>query len=134
MIILKFIKNEIKKLTYPRAYFALKIGNQSIQEFVVRNVLAFFMIFMLLFAGITLFLTFMGYDIVTSFSATIATLGNIGPGLARVGAIENYAFFDPISKIVLVFSMLLGRLELYSVLILFYTLFYPKKLFGGIKK
>ena len=133
MIILRFIKNEIKKLTYPRAYFSLKIGDQSIQEYVVRNVIAFFLIFMFLFAGITLFLTFMGYDIVTSFSATIATLGNIGPGLARVGAVENYAFFDPISKIVLIFSMLLGRLELYSVLILFYTLFYPKRLFGKMK-
>jgi len=61
-------------------------------------------------------------------------LGNIGPGLARVGAVENYAFFDPISKVVLVFSMLLGRLELYSVLILFYTLFYPKRLFGKMKR
>ncbi len=68
----------------------------------------------------------MGYDIVTSFTASIATLGNIGPGLARVGAIENFAFFDPISKLVLTFSMLLGRLELYSVLILIYFLIFKR--------
>ena len=63
----------------------------------------------------------MGYDIITSFSAAIASLGNIGPGLARVGAIENYSFFDTYSKIVLIFAMFLGRLEIFSVLILLYS-------------
>ncbi|MCK4907680.1 MAG: TrkH family potassium uptake protein, partial [Spirochaetes bacterium] len=87
----------------------------------------FFIFFLLFFALITLFLTFQGYDIVTSFSASIATLGNIGPGLAKVGAVENYAFFDPLSKIVLIFSMLLGRLEVYSVLILFYAVAHRNK-------
>ena len=81
-----------------------------------------------MFALITLFLTFRGYDIVTSVAASIATLSNIGPGLARVGAIENYAFFDNISKVVLTLSMLMGRLELYSVLILLHYIFKPKKI------
>lgn len=127
MIGLKFIVNEIKKLTYPKAFFSLKIGDDNVKEYVSRNVIAFIMLFLLMFAFIGLFLTFRGYDIITSFAASIATLSNIGPGLARVGAIENYAFFDNISKIVLTFSMLLGRLELYSVLILLYYLFSPKR-------
>jgi trk system potassium uptake protein TrkH len=83
---------------------------------------------------VTLILTFRGNDIITSFSASIATLSGVGPGLARVGAIENYAFFDNTSKLVLIFNMLIGRLEIYSVLILFYTLFYPKRLFGKMKR
>ena len=69
----------------------------------------------------------MGYDIVTSFTAAIACLGNIGPGLARVGAVENFGFFDPYSKAVLIFCMLLGRLEIYSVLILIYSLVFRKR-------
>ena len=124
----KFVVKEVRKLTYPKGLFTLKIGKDKIQEGVMKNVIAFIILFVGLFGIINLFLTFRGYDIVTSFSASIATLSNIGPGLARVGAIENYAFFDNISKVVLSFSMLLGRLELYSVLIFFYYLFNPKKI------
>jgi trk/ktr system potassium uptake protein len=124
----KFVAKEIRKLTYPNALFTLKIGKDHVKEHVMKNVIAFLILFIGLFAIITLFLAFRGYDIVTSFSASIATLSNIGPGLAGVGAIENYAFFDNISKVVLTFSMLLGRLELYSVIIMIYYLFNPKKI------
>ncbi len=124
----KFVVKEIRKITYPNAVFSLKIGKDKVQESVMKNVIAFIILFIGLFAAINLFLTFRGYDIVTSFSASVATLSNIGPGLARVGAIENYAFFDNISKLVLSFSMLLGRLELFSVLIMVHYLFNPKKI------
>ena len=124
----KFAANEIRKITYPNALFSLKIGKEHVKEHVVKNVIAFIILFIGLFAIINLILTFRGYDIVTSFSASIATLSNIGPGLAKIGAIENYAFFDNISKIVLTFSMLLGRLELYSVIIMVYYLFNPKRI------
>jgi len=128
MAVFKLSFNEIKKLAYPRAFVSLKIGSETISDQVVKNIAAFFILFISIFAFVTLFLTFQGYDIITSFSASIATLGNIGPGLARVGAVENFAFFDSISKIVLSFNMLLGRLEIYSVLILIYSIFNPKKL------
>ncbi|MBU4486956.1 MAG: TrkH family potassium uptake protein [Candidatus Delongbacteria bacterium] len=128
MVSLKFALNEIKKLTYPRAFFSLKIGKETFGDFVIKNIVAFFILFVSIFVLTTLFLSFQGYDIVTSFSASIATLGNIGPGLSKVGAVENYAFFDNASKLVLSFNMLIGRLEIYSVLILIYTLFNPKKL------
>jgi len=122
MIVIRNIINEIKKLKNPKTFVSLKIGPDIIPDFVIRNVMAFFALFVLTFGFVTMFLLFMGYDMITSFSASIATLGNIGPGLARVGAIENYAFFDPVSKIVLSISMLMGRLELYSIIILFYSL------------
>ena len=127
IIIIKAAFAEIKKLVHPKGFFSVKVSGEAIHSKVIKNVAGFFIFFLLFFALITLFLTFQGYDIVTSFSASIATLGNIGPGLARVGAVENYAFFDPLSKIVLTFSMLLGRLEVYSVLILFYAVAYRNK-------
>ena len=127
MSVFKFSFNEIKKMIYPRSVISLKFGNDLISDTLFKNISAFFILFISVFALSTLFLTFRGYDIVTSFSASIATLANIGPGLSRVGAVENYAFFDGASKILLTFNMLLGRLELYSVLILIYSLFNPKK-------
>ncbi len=127
MVVVKYLKTEVLKLINPRAFYSIRIGKEVVQNYVVRNIIAFFIIFISFFVIISLFLTFMGYDIVTSFTASIAALGNIGPGLARVGAIENFAFFDPISKLVLVFAMLLGRLELYSVLILIYFLIFNKR-------
>ena len=126
MVTLKFLRTEILKLINPRAIYSVKVENDVVPNFVVKNIIAFVMIFIGIFASVSLFLTFMGYDIITSFTASIATLGNIGPGLARVGAIENFAFFDPISKLVLTFAMLLGRLELYSVLILIYFLIFQR--------
>ncbi len=123
MIILKKVANEIKKLARPKAVLCVRVGKEAVSENIVRSVSAFFILFILLYGLITLFLSFMGYDIITSLSASVATLGNIGPGLGRVGAIENYAFFDPFSKVVLIFAMMLGRLEIYSVLILFYAFF-----------
>ena len=126
MILLKETINEVKKMAHPKAIYSVKIGEDTITSMSVRNIMSMIIIFCLIFTLTTLFLTFMGYDIITSFSASIATLSNIGPGLARVGAIENFAFFDPLSKLVLTFSMLLGRLEVFSVIIMVYSLFSKK--------
>ncbi len=123
IILFKVAGREIRHLFYPKGVFEIRLGNEAVSNGLVRNIFGFFVLFMGTFAFVTLFLAFRGYDIVTSFSASIATLGNIGPGLARVGAIENYAFFDPASKLVLIFSMLSGRLELYSVFVFLYALF-----------
>ncbi|MEA1986721.1 MAG: potassium transporter TrkG [Candidatus Marinimicrobia bacterium] len=134
MVTLKHMKNEIKKLIYPNRIFSIKIGKEAVPDFVIKNILAFVFTFIIIFVGLTLFISFMGYDIITSFSTAIATLGNIGPGLARVGAIENYAFFDQITKLVLSFAMMLGRLELYSVLILVYYIFSHRPQIRTFKK
>ncbi len=121
MILFKTAYNEIKKLAHPKSFFSLKIGSYPFPETVIRNVAGFFVLFIFFFFLSTLLLSLMGYDMITAFSASIATLGNIGPGLSMVGATENYAFFDNASKLLLCFNMLLGRLEIYSVLILLYT-------------
>jgi len=127
LILFKHLYTEVKKLAHPRGFFAVKVGDDYVENSVVRNVLGFSILFAFFFGATTLFLAFMGYDIITSFTAAIACLGNIGPGLARVGAVENFGFFDPYSKVVLIFCMLLGRLEIYSVLILIYSLIFRKR-------
>jgi trk system potassium uptake protein TrkH len=128
LLVFKFIFSEIRKLTHPRAFFSVKIGDKTYQDSVLRNVVAFFVIYIFAFGTVTLLLTSQGYDIVTSFSASVATISGVGPGLARVGAVENFAFFNDFSKILLSLNMLLGRLEIYSVLILIYSLLNPKRM------
>jgi len=128
MMTIKFVFNEIKKLTYPRASFSVKIAGDVFKDPVIKNALAFVILYISTFGVVTLILTFMGYDFVTSFSASAATLGGVGPGLAKAGAIENFAFFDDFSTLLLSVNMLLGRLEIYPLLILLYSVFNPRKL------
>lgn len=127
MILLKAAWNEILKLLHPNALFAMRIEKQAIPAGAVQNTLAFFFLYISLFLLVTLYLAGMGYDLPTSFSASVATLSNIGPGLGSVGAVENYAFFDPVSKLVLSLAMLAGRLEVFSVIIFFYCLFNSRR-------
>jgi len=68
----------------------------------------------------------MGYDPATSLSAVATTMENCGPGLGRIGPFENFAFFNPIAKLLLIFSMLAGRLELFIVLVLFMPAFWKR--------
>ncbi|MCB0049912.1 MAG: TrkH family potassium uptake protein, partial [Caldilinea sp.] len=118
-LLLKFVLAEFSRLLHPHAIIPVRVRQQTIPRDVVMNVLGFFVLYILIFAGGTLLIAAMGYDVATSFGAVAATLGNVGPGLGEVGAIDNYAHFPPIGKWILSFFMLLGRLELYTVLILF---------------
>ncbi len=79
--------------------------------------MAFFLLYMLIFAIGVVVMAFVGVDFETSIGSVAATLGNIGPGIGGVGPVDNYAFFTPFSKWFLSFLMLLGRLELFTVLI-----------------
>ena len=88
--------------------------------------MAFFIIYILIFASATIALSVMGYDFETSIGATIASLGNIGPGIGGVGPVENYGFFTPIAKWLLSFLMLLGRLELFTILIVLSPAFWKQ--------
>ena len=118
-LLLKFVLAEFSRLLHPHAIIPVRVRQQTIPRDVVMNVLGFFVLYILIFAVGTLLIAAMGYDVATSFGAVAATLGNVGPGLGEVGAIDNYAHFPPIGKWILSFFMLLGRLELYTVLILF---------------
>jgi trk system potassium uptake protein TrkH len=116
-IVLKKVRRELRRFVRPQAVLALKLGGKPVDQSIVSHIAAFFVMFILLFAVITLSMTFFTPDIETAFTSVIATMGNIGPGLAAVGATQNYADIPAAGKAILTFCMLLGRLELYTVLI-----------------
>ena len=84
----------------------------------MHSILVFFTSFIILFASGAIFMAALGLDLITAATSVAACLGNIGPGLARVGAVENYAHIPSLGKVFLAFSMMLGRLELGTILVL----------------
>lgn len=126
MIVLKHSVNEIKKLLHPNAYLPVRLGTSVVQPEVVTNVLGFFLLYMLIFALGSVAMAAMGLDLVTAISSVAATLGNIGPGLGTIGPTENFAHIPVLGKWLLSFFMLLGRLEIYTIIILFVPEFWKK--------
>lgn len=118
LIILKNAYIEFKRLLHPRGIIPVRINNQTVDSKNVYNVLAFFFIYLLVFILGALVISAFGYDIMTSAGASIACLGNIGPGFGGVDPSHSFAFFNDGVKLFLSFLMLLGRLELFTVLIL----------------
>ncbi len=119
MMIGKVALNELRKLTQPRLVRPVKIGDQAVDDKRVINVVSFGALFVGLFILTSLLMTLFVPDLTTAISCSIATIGNIGPGLAGIGATENYAWIPMPGKWLLVISMLLGRLEIFTVLIIF---------------
>ena len=118
LIIFKNAYVEFKRLLHPRGVIPVRMNNQTVDSKNVYNVLAFFFIYLLTFIFGALVISAFGYDIVTSAGASIACLGNIGPGFGGVNPSQSFAFFGDEAKLFLSFLMLLGRLELFTVLIL----------------
>ncbi len=126
---LLLIKNsflEMKRSIHPQAIIPVKYNGKSVTQQIIFNIMAFFLIYILIFSFGTLMLSLLGYNFETSIGATIASLGNIGPGIGDVGPVDNYAFFTPIAKWFLSFLMLLGRLELFTVLIVISPAFWRR--------
>lgn len=119
-IALKMGVKSIIQVILPNAIMPLKIDSKPVSDTYVVRAAAFFIIYMFLFVFGTVVMTITeNTDLVTAFAASVACLSNIGPGLGQVGAVENYAWISPVGKWILSFLMLAGRLELYSILILF---------------
>ncbi len=113
---------EIRRIIRPRAVFNVKIRQRTIPEEVIGNTAGFLILYFLLFGICSVFMHLLGLDLETAFSSVLACISNIGPGLGRVGAVENYAHIPAVGKIILAMCMLIGRLEIYAVLILFFPL------------
>ena len=118
-LLVKFVFSEITRLVHPRAVVPVRIAGNAIAREVTTNVLGFSVLFMLVFAIGVFIMSELGLDMATSFGAVIACLGNIGPGLGEVGPVSNYANVPEPGKWVLALLMLMGRLELYTVIVLF---------------
>lgn len=120
ILLVKTIVKELNSYIHPRSIKKLTFDERPIDHEVMRSTNVYFITFMLIFTGSVLIVSFEGWDLVTNFTAVIATLNNIGPGLELVGPSRNFGFLSPLSKYVLMFDMLAGRLELFPLLILFH--------------
>ena len=118
LILFRAVRRELYQILHPRSVKKVRVNGQPVSDNLVRTVLTFFSAYLILFAVSVLLLSLNGAAFETNFTAAAATLNNIGPGLGPVGPMGNYAFFSPFSKLVLIFDMLAGRLELYPILLL----------------
>jgi trk system potassium uptake protein len=105
LILVGHVRREVQRVLHPRAVLPLRLGARSVPEEVVRAVAAFITLYLALTAAITLTLVLLGHDVVTAFTASLACLGNIGPGLAAVGPMLSYADFGTAEKVLLIFGM-----------------------------
>ncbi|WP_461209540.1 TrkH family potassium uptake protein [Desulfocurvus sp. DL9XJH121] len=126
LLLLKMAYSELFRLIHPRAVTSVKLGRTTVKPDVLSSITGFFMLFLGLFIVSSFILASLGVDVVTSFAAVVACIGNIGPGLGAVGPTDNYAHLPDMAKWVLIFCMLLGRLEIYTVIILLVPEFWRK--------
>ena len=119
VLLLKNSYYELRRMIHPNAIIPVKFNKQPVDTKIITNILAFFTFYFLFFAFSTVVFTFFESDIATSMGAVASSLGNVGPGLGKVGPVENFAHIAPAGKWFLSFLMLLGRLEFFTILILF---------------
>ncbi len=118
LIIGRNTEREVRRALHPRAIAPVRVGNRVISEDVLRAVSAFIFLYIGLFAITAVVLVWFEADFTTAFTASIACIGNIGPGLAAVGPLANFADLHPVSRAVLIFGMYAGRLEVVTVFVL----------------
>ncbi|MFC2152432.1 TrkH family potassium uptake protein [Bacteroidota bacterium] len=125
-LLLKNSYQELKRIIHPNAIIPVRVNGKTVPPQIISNILAFVVFYMLISILSTVVISALGYDLETSLGAVAATLGNIGPGIGMVGPIENYAHIPDFGKWFLSFLMLIGRLELFTVLVLFSPAFWKK--------
>ncbi len=120
VILVKTLGKEMTSYIHPKSIKKIKCEGKPVEHEVVRSINVYFITFMIVFSASVLAISFEEKDLVTNFTAVAATINNIGPGLELVGPTQNFGLFHPVSKFVLMFDMLAGRLELFPLLILFH--------------
>lgn len=119
VVLFKMAITEMRYVTNPRGVYTIFLGNRALRKNVIYDIAALVFLYFAFFFLSIIVISFTGVDILTNVTAVIANLGNIGPGLGKVGPTFNYAFFPWWAKLWLSFAMLVGRLEVYTVLALF---------------
>jgi len=126
LLLVKGARRELKRIVHPRAVVPVTFGNAVVDANVLQSVLAFMLIYGAVMIGATMLLLFSGLDVISAFTAVIASINNTGPGLGQVGPASNYQGLTDFQTWVCTFTMLLGRLELFSILVLFTGSFWRK--------
>ena len=126
-IIFQFISIQLKKIIYPRGIFKIKYENSNIDEKFLASIISFIFLYIVIFFLITALLSTSGLDLTTSISAAATSISNVGPGLGDIiGPNGNFSNLSDFSKWILSLAMILGRLELFAVLVLFIPSFWRK--------
>ena len=132
-IAFKTLLKELNSYIHPKSVKKIQFEQKPVEHDVIRALNVYLISFFLVFSCSILFISLENYDLETNFTAVAATINNIGPGLNMVGPTQNFGFFSPLSKLVLIFDMLAGRLELFPMLILFHPTIW-KQLFQTGRK
>jgi len=126
LLMFKQAYRELYHLIHPHALTALKLDNRNVPKETLGGIWGFLFLFILISVIATLFMTALGIDIITSASTVISAMSNVGPALGEAGPVDNYFMIPAAGKWVLILCMLIGRLEIYTVILLFMPLFWRK--------
>lgn len=127
VILFKTIRKELSHIIHPREIKKIRVDGHAVEHEVIRSTNVFLVIYFVVLLGSTLLISIDEYGFTTNFTAVVATLNNIGPGLELVGPTQNFSIFSVFSKFVLMFDMLAGRLELFPMMILFMPSIWKRK-------
>jgi trk system potassium uptake protein TrkH len=119
ILVFRYLKYELRKLLHPKGVFTFKIGNNNISDDILRTTLGFYLFYIFIFIFCAVILSTTGLDMISSLSAAASAIGNIGPGLGSVGPANNWGHLTDLAKWLTSFCMLLGRLEIFTVVVLF---------------
>mgnify|MGYP004639468833 FL=1 len=134
VILFKTVLKELNSYIHPKSVRKINVEGKPVDHEVVRSINVFFITFMIIFALSVFAISFEDKDLVTNFTAVLTTINNMGPGLAKVGPTQNFGQFNVFSKLVLMFDMLAGRLELFPLLILFHPAIWKESFESHRKK
>ncbi len=126
VIILKTLSAEIKRIIHPNAIISVFVDGVKQKERILASTFGFFVLFMLSVALVTIYIYARGYDAMSAISGAFALVGNVGPGFSLVGPSDNFSFFSDFDKLFFSFAMIVGRLECYTVFVLFSSAFWKK--------
>jgi trk system potassium uptake protein TrkH len=126
ILLVKHGYQEIFRLIHPHAVRSIKLGGKPVPSEVLNSIWGFFVLYLGLFIVAVIIMSVIGLDITTSFASVAATIGNIGPGFGLIGPVHNYLPVPDIGKWVLIFCMILGRLEIYTVIIMLAPAYWRK--------
>ena len=127
LILLKTVKKELGSIVHPRSIKRIRFDDHPVEHEVLRAINVFLIVYLVIYSFSMLIISVDGFSFETNFTAVAATLNNIGPGLDLVGPTSNFFGYGPVSKLILIFDMLAGRLELFPMLILFYPSTWKKR-------
>lgn len=126
IVLFKNLSMQLKKTLHPNAMVGIFIDKQRASSSIINSTTGFIFLFIITNLFISIYLFARGFDALTAISTALATVGNVGPGFALTGPAQNYAFFSNFDKVILSIAMIAGRLEFYTVVLLFSKSFWKK--------